>query len=1239
MGGRFPGGFFRNLLIALITSLLAVPLHLVAAQPRRNGETTHLTQDQAGSPYQEALLSAAKADPQVAEALAEMEEVIAELEQADEHTYPQDIPDPFHLTRQYLLVMRKGGNVSDRYPLTGIEGGLPQIVTQPNVVKVLDFNGFLGFRYKRGVHAIESIKPAVIAYDMELLVVIDTAGEMYAIDLSFARKEAFKAPLPVHKLALALTKEEELDGLQMDFVTRGFKPFSHKLGVDGKLLNISSNRDFFAGDLVLWQEFNGQRVLVDVIERDYVITEINNGNFLLGNLAQALRSDKPREINSAIDREEGRHTIDQEKFASYRKGASAKAEQTLQNMDAKRMQRMILNDVAMNSYRDRFTYTRWQRDYLIIRNQAEITIKELEESVSKKYKIVKDLTAQNQLDSLKKQLRKGDFANSWAMLSKLYVDDIKDLVIDRINTLKTLKTPEANAKVDELESIIQDHDYERLWNEPQLINDIGISGLSPFQTKIKRFLYKHMSGDDLKRMANTALGLITVGAAGVGAAWALKTGFSLKGIKPDAFKLKNLPLRPELRDELINNRYNWIRVGYRRHLVWAILMGVALIPAVAVVSYLSARATGQEWDFRKQLTMFGMRAYATLALPFWHYLSRWTGQSTLMPAMAAQVSPMAKVDGESVIGESIGLRRDESIRPGFKNPFTKDDENAEAVRRRAISALQQQRVRAQGLGWEMARDIMLVERLYGKKIDEVDMDVFLAAIEEKSFKHRWKRIAVGLEKEIYKLYADGVYGDLRAVTYEGVYRFLEETKPHVLQPSHYDRLSHRLSTKVGGLTGKAMKKMATVSTEKVNFLLMADPDDFIASMNWRTFMVDFLTVVAWEGMYGVRSKGLHSRVVGDREDGIGHLMATNKFPYWNPEHSQVLLGQVYAHQVSGQGSYALIFQMLKKVEESNYRPMEELLVGGRENPQGIWAGMADLGLNSLDLRNTDYGGKFKNSFWVTVGMMQATFIWMLFSRTLLVGVSPRRVPVMWAFSSMWAMWAFAWPWIVLYATEGLRETKSGTRNGLFLQAKVRLKVALDHGNTEDIQQDYDKLIEVYRNFRVGPPQVLIDQVKQVEDDLQVHDENRLSAQDILPYMALLVQMKDASMVDKRAIYHRITGIIDAGDTWNIGAEEADLLLQFLLLNPPFISKLNPVVHYSGILAVAIITTWLASPFDRKTYGKATKNLGTAIPWVVAGIGLYGLTWLLLQKEHVRKIWDLVAEDILGYPESRHKEDY
>ena len=1179
----------KRCLAALLVVQLALPLSSCAdgvrvsspesvAQPERSTEQLPAVQ-----------LEELASDKESAQLLNEL---ITDLEQADEHTPVRDIPDPFHLTQQYLLVMRGDGNSRDRYHLAGTEGGLPRIPPQPNLVQAAIFDGKLALRYKHGVHVIESITPALLAYDRELLVVIATDGVVYALDMTFARRELFKAPLPVHKLPMMI-ESTDLSGLQANFITRGFTLLTHAVGEQGVVQPLSTSQNFIAGDLVLWREHEHKRVLISAVERDFIVTAINNGNYLLASLAYAVRTDSPMALRAALAQEKPSQQLDEAHLQ-----ADEKATQVLQNMNVNRLQAMLQDDVEMNNYRDRFTYANWQRDYLLLQKQAEITIKNL------KNKWLKDPTTQKQIATLEEQLRSGDLSGSWIMLSKLYVEEARDLLIDRINTLKQENTPAAQAKITELEKIVTTKDFQRLWHEPELLADTQQS-LSSARQRISETVYKHLNASNLQHMASTVLGVGVLGAAGYGAARALKTGFSLKRLLyPDPLRTKDLALNSSTSK---STYVNAIRANYRRYALIAFALGAALIPTIALVGWLSARGSGQEWDFRKQLTLIGIRTYATLALPFWHYLANITGQKTLMPSLAARVSPFTTVNGSSTLGKSIGLAAGEQVQVGWQVPFTQDKDD-EALRRRAIAVLQQQRARAQALGWEMAARTIWQEWAKGRQPDDIGYREVVQTLQQTGFQQRWKRMAVGLEAEIAKLQRQGVFSDLRTTTYEKVQSFIAQTKPHLLDSRYHDSSLRSAGHKLRGIGNWFTRSFATVATNNVDFLRIVDPDDFIATTVWRSFMIDFFTVVFYEPLLGARSHTFGNL------DNLKDLAATNKFPFMAFKHRETLVGQIYNYQIRGQGRYSLIFQMLEKIKESNYSPLEEVLLVGKDNPQGFAAGLLDLGSNALDVRNVDYGSRYVSNLWVTAAMVQASLLGVVVNRTFVAKVMPESVFPQFLFSLFWSMWGFAWPWIVYYSSEHLREKKHTTRLGMLMQAKVQLRTSIDRDDAEGMQQGYQALLAVYRDFEVSLPAALAHEVEQAEDDLGIGGEQRLSATELMPYLVSLTKMAASDdRAEKRNIYRSIVAQIENEQPpTTLSRDDAERVLNFVLLNPPFSTSLNETVSRLGVVAGAVSTTVMGSWFFLRSYDRST--IRVVMPYVIGGSAIYTAIWLLLEKK-------------------------
>ena len=599
----------------------------------------------------------------------------------------------------------------------------------------------------------------------------------------------------------------------------------------------------------------------------------------------------------------------------------------------------------------------------------------------------------------------------------------------------------------------------------------------------------------------------------------------------------------------------------------------------------------------------------------------------MIPALAAQVSPLDEVKGNSPIGKGIGLQSDETIAVGLRNPLNRDTDS-EVVRRRAISAMQQQRVRAQGLGWEIAAYIIGSEYLLGK--EQPDMQELTAEIDSSQFKDKWKKLAVGLQEEVYQLYRGGVFPDLHTVSHAQVYNFLQKTKPQVFTLSYYDGIARRLQLKAKRSVSWLGKGIATVATDETMFLQVVDPDDFVSSMVWHQFWTDFLTVVLLEGTYGARTKAN-----GKAADIRQLFMSGKRPPYWHRQHMEALTSQVYAYSISVQGRTSLIFQMLKRIEESNYRPLEELLVAGKDNHESFFGSIADVSKNAIDLRNVDYGRRYMDMLRVMVVMLQAGLAYDLLARRLLVKVNTKTALYQWLFYFIWAQWAFGWPWTAFYSVQHLREAKMGSKNVLFMQAKVQLKKAIDQEDAAELEEGYNALVGVYSDVVKETPPSLVRAVVEIEAGMRVAEEDLLSAADLTPYMGLVAQIANTNDIAvKRAIYRRLVELVKTGEDYAVSKEEAEHLLHFAMLNPPFPTEMNSFLKPVTLFGLGIVTTLMASKFHRKTY--ELKTLRGIAPWVGKGLAIYALVWLLLSKDHVLWAEDFIRKK-MGWSKSKEIE--
>lgn len=122
-----------------------------------------------------------------------------------------------------------------------------------------------------------------------------------------------------------------------------------------------------------------------------------------------------------------------------------------------------------------------------------------------------------------------------------------------------------------------------------------------------------------------------------------------------------------------------------------------------------------------------------------------------------------------------------------------------------------------------------------------------------------------------------------------------------------------------------------------------------------------------------------------------------------------------------------------------------------------------------------------------------------------------------------------------------------------------------------------------------------------------------------------------SLLVKRTVYRKLVSIIDDPEQAHaISVEEAELVFRFCLLYPPVPTSINGIVSKLGLGTAAIATTWMGSPVLRRSYGFS--SVRSVVPWIAISLGLYGVTWVVLNQENVRKMQKFGREVLMGYPE-------
>jgi hypothetical protein len=227
-----------------------------------------------------------------------------ELDRSQEGELPKETVDTFLLAHQRLEVFQGKGDLrtSRLYELSAINLDLPSVLP-PNFdrdvraqidpeTRLLTLDLLRDGNIVARQHLPESLKVAAVARDKELLVILSTTGELYAMDMGYARAQIFKGPMPIVRLVQTGVSTSAKGGIQAQFISRGVKPVEiNATSADGIYpldRPLSNGSIVKAGDLLLYTEDASGRRAKGLFDRDVIKTQLYTAEAVIAMLAYQL---------------------------------------------------------------------------------------------------------------------------------------------------------------------------------------------------------------------------------------------------------------------------------------------------------------------------------------------------------------------------------------------------------------------------------------------------------------------------------------------------------------------------------------------------------------------------------------------------------------------------------------------------------------------------------------------------------------------------------------------------------------------------------------------------------------------------------------------------------------------------------------------------------------------------------------------------------------------------------------
>ena len=1128
--------------------ILEIPLAPVAFEIQKAQAEEHQTPSancagNSGCIPEQLELELELSDPSVQREELPALQVADTLEAATEGSLPPPSKqDAFGLAEQTLIVYGPEGKKT--YPLGRLDLTLPNVSVpdaesfEQAVQVVKDpATGFLALQLRNKKQELTAeqvftrIRPLAWARDQEILTILTDEGKLLAFDMGFAREGfAFTTPLPIVELKTLDSVLVAKENIKLAYLSRGLKPLEHfHVPSDAHLPQGVAIR---AGDLAIFSESSdGARTLLDLSNREVMHTQLYTAESVLAFLMQlvnpAIQSDKNAKAVSELQSDDEIRKQTTQLTENHIDPAFIAAARAL---DPSALENLVKRAKQNLDYKDR------KRDTFGVQEWAD-SFKQIQAQVGKELEALKstDLTKRESLRNFQATL--GESA----------------IVGDFSNPLKTLLENRQNGTTQASAEIERDHVAKKSMIRNSLITLGAIA-----------------SGSALVQGAHAIL------AAGPGAtlaghhvAWAY---YAINSIY--------LHFWPHV---LVSAVYGWPLLAS------SLSLGSFIFVLWGIGKWYSAKE-GKGWDAWKGTAALGMRLYATLQLPFFHYLAKLTRQPNFIKSMQLGINPLSKVKKDSPIGKSLNLKKDLAL--GVSNPFGKglDFEAKEHLKKEALTALATQKARVRSLAWILAalavyKDTGVDPATLTLTAESADLSAeTLAKISSNpALRERWTQTAKELQFSFATLNKAEMEQDLAQISFERLNEYWKVAKATATKVKSRDKLGElqallRNKWKQSGEI--VLQGLGNYGLRDNEILRTATPTDDISRQFAKQFIVDYSLGIGQMGFLGARAELNHPENLAAQGELLSVGSALNLWT--NPAHKSDMLEQVIIYGVKVPASMVLTYQKMHIFTSQAMDPIEWTTGKGVEKTQSYGEGMLDWMRGVSNLKRVDFDKYSRKGLMRQLTTFQAALIMSLGTRILLGHQSAINATFATIYGTLMGYWSFAWLWTPVNRGNQIYEEKLEDLGNQFRDAKTTLSQGLRTDDLDKVHEGSKSLMALFNHERLSPEiSGIFKESKNIfalpaEEIAAVRAEFSSNADAVGGLQSALLsgnadEIQLASQI-LRQEYERLAPDSKEAQALLIKLNGASLL-QFALKNPPFATKSHHLIEWTSTLFGALLTTY------------------------------------------------------------------
>ncbi|MBI4925487.1 MAG: hypothetical protein HY843_06135 [Bdellovibrio sp.] len=1099
-------------------------------------------------------------DPSIEESGKIVNDALTELADAKPGELPKESPDTFKLTGQELHIFGADGKVEKRIDLGNLNLDISskQIGNFERDVKVILDPGTSSIIFEltekgalKARHIVSGITPIAFARDKELLVILDASGVLHATDMAFVRESLFTSPIPLVKLVDSGLKPNEVQGVQLSFLTRGLAPYTRGLApyhdegasVEGAVIQ-PIDKPLTAGDIIITKtKEDGKSVKIGGIDRSVMQTQVSTAMGVLSFLAHIVAPSKDsedllpeiyklqkKEVADASAKE-----LSQELPSDLRGALSVISNRQM----AALLARANRNMHATGENRDQFSYSEWEASFQSLRRQAQIEV----------------LNALG--DATPVELRE---------LSSLSPDELSVRLHERQEqmakgTLKEPADPNVRNYIAELEKGLETGDLGSVWRK---LHSALIKANGTQETR-RSLLYRVLTSKRMK-----LLGKIAVGGAALAGVYSALPSEQAAWVVHTIQQIYDSYWPSVLKDK-----------AYRITLLKSTLGLLAFIPALYLLGAAKVKLQNlPDWTPVKGLVSVGKRIYAELMLPFWHRVLGWTNHPNFIRACQNGVNPFTRVAMPSVASDATSLEPrvgSGSDPAGLTILLTRK----ERIRSLALLLAYQVASREAEIDAE-ALDALSKERGFRITGEELEKRV-----NDKNFQRRWAEVASELNDQIERLGQSRGVKDFTVLSTEELRAFYAEAKKiadAVKTRGPVGRFAAKTRQKCRTALSRVLSGLGRFGLAEYEFLRRNDPSEFVTTQTWQQFVMDYSFTVMQMALVGARANPGDQQALAANED---------SFFWTTPGHRYDMFEQVWIYGVSVPGRMMLIYQRLAQMVEDNYAPIEAISLQGQTREDGFFSGVLGWTLNAINLRKANYGPIILNRLIRSIKTIQAAILTNIAFRVFFGGQNILTAAQAFVYSFLVGYWVFGWMWEPITRGNQLYGEAFDEMNSEFMTIKTELGQALRTGNAAGIVASYKKLIQLFKkdtDNSLELPYELSD--KELEKTLdaeavKVLREFYSSASQGFAAVGRLqeaIQLGDQERLERarQELLNIHISIDPQSPALKLHANAA-ALLEYSLEHPPIVNAPNGLISWGSNLLGSLLTTYAAGYLNVFTF--------------------------------------------------------